>query len=197
MKFLKSKKIFTTSPIFVTLAYMGSAFAKFVECDYCNTYCPKCQTTCDQCGRPVTPFLQEPVERVQYKNGTIILADCYNIGFCKVDVCNLPSSTSGKYLINVRCFDCDYRTKISGGNLTYQHFKERSEINLHFDVTKEERMVKKLEPLVNPKFVKKCCRNCLDSHVDMNDKLIYCLENIKRNDVTSLYKDHCLNHDNF
>lgn len=174
---------------------MGGAITKFVaqavECDFRDTYCPKCQTTCDQCGKAVTPQLSCGPQRrsADYQNGTIMFADCIPIGICQVQGCDLPSAIHGKHLINVRCLECDQITRYCGGGQRYHNFMMRSRINDHFDLTKEEYGVKKLPPIVKPNLVKKCCKNCDDSDENMIDIMIRNYQDLPYQDMTSYYMD--------
>ncbi len=175
---------------------MGSSFTKFlaqtVECDYRNTYCPKCETTCDQCGKPVTPCYNTPIGNIEYNNGFIMFADCYKVGFCEVQSCYLPTEHFGKYLISIRCLECDQRTKWSGGGKSYYNFIERSELNQYFDFTEQEHRVKKLPPLIKSNIIKKCCKNCIDSDQDMCEKLIDNYRFITTcHNMTYNYSDNC------
>lgn len=170
---------------------MGGAITKFVaqavECDFRDTYCPKCQTTCDQCGKAVIPSCGPQRRNSAYENGMIMFADCIPIGICQVQGCDLPSAIHGKHLINVRCLECDQTTRYCGGGQRYHNFMMRSRINDHFDVTKEEYGVKKLPPIVKPNLVKKCCKNCDDSDEDMIDIMIRNYEDLPYQDMTSYY----------
>ena len=170
---------------------MGSSVTKFiaqtVECDFRNTYCPKCETTCDQCGRSVIPALEEPKNNFDYDNGLILFPDCYNVGICHNYSVNLPSDELSKHLITVICLKCDQNNKYHGGGRQYFNYTKRLDMGKNFDLTQKKHIVKKLDPLINKNIVKKCCKNCTDIDTDMSIKLRYKYLHMANHDMTSYH----------
>jgi hypothetical protein len=171
---------------------MGSSIAKFVaqivECDYRKTYCPKCETTCDQCGNPVKPIFNTP-KSFQYDEGLIMFADCYDVGFCSVDRYDIPCHIHAKYLISVVCLNCDQKNKYYGGTKPYHNFMEKAKLDKNFDlVTEEKETVKRVPKIITKNIIKKCCIKCTDAYEDNDDHIIENYKNLPIRNMTRYYK---------
>ncbi len=169
---------------------MCSFFEKILECDWRVTYCPKCQSMCNECGKPISTLVTLESENVDSNNGTIMFSDCMNVGLVEVLYCDLPSSKYSKNLITVRCLECDQRQKYSGGGKNYHEFREISCLEKHFDFTKEEHIVKVLDIPMNNNVIKKCCRRCDDRDEDVNQKMIYNYSTLKTKNYTYCYTNY-------
>ena len=155
---------------------MGGSIGKFVaqvaECDFRETCCPKCETTCDQCDKvvstPMTGGSPGFSVAASFSSGH---GSSAKLAWCTNHVVDLPSSEFSKNLITVTCLECIQRNHWTN-SASMDDFYERADAKNHFDLTEcSSRVIR------NPRFkrrdmVYKCCIKCTDDDPNIDCKLL-------------------------